>query len=85
MRYFRSMPILEIGKPKRKVDKTHLKGGKKYPDELVLAIRTAHEIDRKSTRQVERMFPQVSKQYIYNVLNYTIRASIRPKPLLDKP
>lgn len=77
------MLVLGDKPKKRKVDKSHLKGGKKYPDELVLAIRTAHEIDRKSTRQVELMFPQVPKHYVYKVLEYTIRATIRPKPLKD--
>lgn len=84
MQQFRILPALDVKaeKPKkRKGDKIKPVGNKKYPDELVLAIRTAHEIDRKSRKQIERMYPDLSSAYIYDILNYTIRAKLRVKPI----
>lgn len=60
------------GKEERRGRTTH----HVIPDEVVLAIRTMHEIDRKTYNQVIAAYSQYSKHYIRSILNYELRAHL---------
>lgn len=60
------------GKEERRGKPTH----HVIPDEVVLAIRTMHEIDRKTYTQVIAAYPQYSKHYVRSILNYELRAHL---------
>lgn len=49
------------------------------PAETILAMRRAHEIERKTIQQVKDQFPQYSNEYVRSVLSYLIRANLRVK------
>lgn len=49
----------------------------KIPDEVILAMRQMHEIDRKTIRQVEESYPHVSINYVRRVLGYELRANLK--------
>lgn len=47
------------------------------PDTVVAEIRFMHECGRKSTNQVCAMYPQYSKTWIRNVLDYVLRPTVK--------
>lgn len=49
----------------------------KVPNEVILAMRRMHEVERASLREVQRAFPSYRERYVRNVLEYVIRANLR--------
>lgn len=49
----------------------------KVPDEIVLAMRRMHEVERKPFKDVFAAFPQYTKNYIVAILSYTLRAHLK--------
>lgn len=58
-----------------------VKGTKaKISNEIILAIRTMHEVDRKPIKEVIQAYPDITENYIRRILQYELRAYIKPIP-----
>ena len=63
-----------IKRPKPKTSR------KKYPDEMILAIRRMSEWEGKSLAAICRAFPDVAPGYVRNLIAYMVRAELDPGP-----
>jgi hypothetical protein len=50
------------------------------PDEHVADMRYLHEEERKTHAQVRAKYSQYSKSYVRSVLEYAVRADVKPAP-----
>ena len=49
------------------------------PDAVILEIRTRHEIERLTTNQIYAAYPEYSKHYLRQIMEYTLRAKLTVK------
>jgi uncharacterized protein (DUF433 family) len=77
-------PELELGERtkvrKRKGARVY-KGTPTIPDEVILKLRTRHEIDNVPLRKLLYEFPDLREQYIRDILDYRLRVHLRVKPI----
>lgn len=58
----------------------HLTGGRKVlTDEQILSIRSRHEFDGVTRKQLLEDYPSLTPDTLRNILNYTTRGKLIPR------
>jgi len=48
----------------------------KYPDEMIIKMRTMYQKEGKTMKDVIAAYPDINENYIRNILNYMVRGNL---------